>query len=171
MREACKTVRAAARDLDLTKTALLEWVRRAQADRTKGRTSLTTAERDELARLRIQNRHLRTGRDILKPRPSSRSTSLKVRLDRRGEGRVGRRLVLSGAARVAQWLLCGAGPAAVRAGPTRSVVARPVARRAYGEPRALRSAARMARPARGGRACQPGPSPCFLRGRYRVAST
>jgi transposase len=61
-----KTVGAAARDLDLTETALREWVRRAQADRTKGRTGLTTAERDELARLRKENRELRTERDILK---------------------------------------------------------------------------------------------------------
>jgi len=37
-------------DLDLTETALREWVRRAHVDRTKGRTGLTTAERDELAR-------------------------------------------------------------------------------------------------------------------------
>ena len=61
-----KTVGAAARDLDLTETALREWVRRAQADRTKGRTGLTTAERDELSRLRKENRELRTERDILK---------------------------------------------------------------------------------------------------------
>jgi transposase len=62
-----KTVGAAARDLDLTETALREWVRRAQADRTRGRTGLTTAaERDELARLRKENRELRTERDILK---------------------------------------------------------------------------------------------------------
>ncbi len=60
-----KTVGAAARDLDLTETALREWVRRAQADRTMGRTGLTTAERDELARLRKENRELRTERDIL----------------------------------------------------------------------------------------------------------
>jgi transposase len=61
-----KTVGAAARDLDLTETALREWVRRAQADRTRGRTGLTSAERDELARLRKENRELRTERDILK---------------------------------------------------------------------------------------------------------
>ena len=61
-----KTVGAAARDLDLTETALREWVKRAQADRTKGRTGLTTAEREELARLRKENRELRTERDILK---------------------------------------------------------------------------------------------------------
>jgi transposase len=60
------TVGAAARDLDLTETALREWVRRAQADRTRGRTGLTTAERDELARLRKENRELRIERDILK---------------------------------------------------------------------------------------------------------
>ena len=34
-----KTVGATARDLDLTETAVREWVRRAEADRTKGRTA------------------------------------------------------------------------------------------------------------------------------------
>jgi len=61
-----KSVRAAARDLDLTETALREWVNRARANRTHGRTGLTTAERDELARLRKENRVLREEHDILK---------------------------------------------------------------------------------------------------------
>jgi transposase len=61
-----KTVGAAARDLDLTETALREWVKRARADRTNGRTGLTTVERDELARLRKENRILREEREILK---------------------------------------------------------------------------------------------------------
>jgi transposase len=61
-----KTVGGVARDLDLTETALREWVKRAQADRTKGRTGLTTAEREELARLRTENRQLRLEREILK---------------------------------------------------------------------------------------------------------
>jgi len=61
-----KSVGAVARDLDLTETALREWVKRAQADRTNGRTGLTTAEREELARLRKENRELRTEREILK---------------------------------------------------------------------------------------------------------
>jgi transposase len=61
-----KTVSAAARDLDLTETALREWVKRARADRTQGRTGLTTAEREELARLRKENRILQEERDILK---------------------------------------------------------------------------------------------------------
>ena len=61
-----KSVGAVGRDLDLTETALREWVKRAQADRTKGRTGLTTAEREELARLRKENRQLRLEREILK---------------------------------------------------------------------------------------------------------
>ena len=47
-----KSVGGVARDLDLTETALREWVNRARADGTNGRTGLTTAEREELARLR-----------------------------------------------------------------------------------------------------------------------
>ena len=61
-----KSVGAVARDLDLTETALREWVKRAQADRTKGRTGLTTAERDELVRLRRALRIAEEERDILK---------------------------------------------------------------------------------------------------------
>ena len=61
-----KSVGSVARDLDLTETALREWVHRARADRTKGKTGLTTAEREELARLRKDNRILRDEREILK---------------------------------------------------------------------------------------------------------
>ena len=61
-----KSVGAVARDLDLTESALRQWVERARADRTGGRTGLTTAERDELAKLRKENRELRMERDILK---------------------------------------------------------------------------------------------------------
>jgi len=60
-----KSVGAVARDLDLTETALREWVKRARADRTTGRTGVTTAEREELAR-RKENRQLRLEREILK---------------------------------------------------------------------------------------------------------
>jgi transposase len=61
-----KSVGAVARDLDLTETALRDWVKRSRANRTHGRTGLTTAERDELARLRKENRVLREEREILK---------------------------------------------------------------------------------------------------------
>ena len=49
-------------DLDLTESALRQWVERARADRTGGRTGLTTAERDELVKLRKENRELRLRR-------------------------------------------------------------------------------------------------------------
>jgi transposase len=61
-----KRVGAVARDLDLTESAVREWVKRASADRTGGRTGLTTSEREELARLRKENRQLRLEREILK---------------------------------------------------------------------------------------------------------
>ena len=139
-----KIVGDAARDLHLTETALREWVRRAQADprgparfrarrgrvgRTPGADGLTTAERDELAQLRKENRESRTERDILKkPRPSSRSIRRKVRLDHGGEGRVDGGRVLSRPTRVAEWLLCVAGASGLGADDPRSAVARPGAR-------------------------------------------
>ncbi len=61
-----KTVAAAARDLGLTESSLRNWVEQARADRTKGRTGLTTAEREELTRLRKEVRELRLERDLLK---------------------------------------------------------------------------------------------------------
>ena len=61
-----KTVGAAARELDLTASALGVWVRQARADRTKGKTGLTTEERVELSGLRKEVRELRMERDILK---------------------------------------------------------------------------------------------------------
>src|SRR4051812_14267987 len=61
-----KTVARVARDLDLTASALSGWVRQARADRSKGKTGLTTAEREELAQLRKENRLLRMERDFAK---------------------------------------------------------------------------------------------------------
>lgn len=60
-----KSVSAVARDLDLTASALRLWVEHARADQTKGKTGLTTVEREELARLRKENRQLRMDREIL----------------------------------------------------------------------------------------------------------
>ena len=60
-----KMVGAAARDLDLTESVVHRWL--AQADIDAGRREgLTTAEREELTRLRRENRVLRDERDILK---------------------------------------------------------------------------------------------------------
>ena len=56
-----------AADLDLTETALREWVRRAEADAGTGSPEvLTTEERNELARLRKENKVLKMEREILK---------------------------------------------------------------------------------------------------------
>ena len=60
-----RTVGAVARDLDLTGSALRQWVEQARADRSKGKSGLTTAEREEFARLRKENRQLRQDRELL----------------------------------------------------------------------------------------------------------
>lgn len=61
-----KTVGAVARELDLTPSALGGWVRQARAERTKGKSGLMKEEREELTRLRKENRELRLERDLLK---------------------------------------------------------------------------------------------------------
>jgi transposase len=54
-----KTVGQVARDLDLTDSALRAWVDQARTDRGKGKPgALTTEEREELSRLRKENRRL-----------------------------------------------------------------------------------------------------------------
>jgi transposase len=60
-----KSVSAAARDLDLTVSALRVWVEQARADRSRGKTGLTSEERAELAKLRKEVRELRMEREIL----------------------------------------------------------------------------------------------------------
>jgi len=54
-----------ARDFDLTETAVREWVRQADVDAGK-RDGLTSAEREELAQLRRENRRLREDVELLK---------------------------------------------------------------------------------------------------------
>jgi transposase len=62
-----RSITQVAKDLDLTETALREWVGRADIDAGDGPPgAMTTQERDELARLRRENRRLMMERDILK---------------------------------------------------------------------------------------------------------
>ena len=61
-----KSIADVARDLDLTESAFRDWVERARADRSHGKTGLTTTEREELKQLRKQVRQLQMERDILK---------------------------------------------------------------------------------------------------------
>lgn len=67
VRSTGKTVYQAARDLDLTETALRRWIeedQRLKAGPVAG--ELTLAERAELVRLRRENQRLQMERDFLK---------------------------------------------------------------------------------------------------------
>ena len=56
-----------ARELDLSETAVRRWVAQAEVDSGRGPAgALTTAEREELARLRRQVKTLEMEREILK---------------------------------------------------------------------------------------------------------
>lgn len=56
-----------AKDLDLTESALRNWVRQADVDAGDGpEGALTTEEKEELRRLRRENKTLRMERDFLK---------------------------------------------------------------------------------------------------------
>lgn len=61
-----KKIPETARNLDVSESLLRGWVKQAEADRSGGKTGLTTEERAELARLRKENRVLKMERDILK---------------------------------------------------------------------------------------------------------
>ena len=62
-----KAVGQVSRDLDLTESAVRNWVKQAKIDVGKGGAGpLTTAERAELVALRREARQLRMEREILK---------------------------------------------------------------------------------------------------------
>ena len=61
------SVNAAARDLGIYPTALRGWVKQYEIDHGEGPAgALSTQEREELRRLRQENRQLRMEREILK---------------------------------------------------------------------------------------------------------
>lgn len=62
-----KSIAEVARDLDLTPSVLGSWMKQAEIDGGKGTGSgLTTAEREELARLRRDNKRLEQENAFLK---------------------------------------------------------------------------------------------------------
>ena len=65
VRSSGKNIGEISRDLDLTETAVREWVQRADVDKGT-RNGLSTTEREELSRLRRQVRVLEEERSILK---------------------------------------------------------------------------------------------------------
>lgn len=60
-----RTIGQVARDFDLTETAVRTWVRQAEID-AGSRDGLTSEEREELSRLRRENRRLQADVDLLK---------------------------------------------------------------------------------------------------------
>src|SRR5271169_5986373 len=65
VRSSGRSILEVARDLDLTETAVRDWVKKAEIEDGK-RPGLTAEERDELKALRKENRLLRMERDLLK---------------------------------------------------------------------------------------------------------
>ena len=66
IRSSGKTVGRVARELDLTETAVRQWVRQAELDTGRRSDGLTSSERDELRRLRRQVHDLEEEREILR---------------------------------------------------------------------------------------------------------
>ncbi len=60
-----RTVAQVAKDFDLTETAVRSWVHQADVDGGK-REGLTSEEREELARLRRENRRLQADVELLR---------------------------------------------------------------------------------------------------------
>jgi transposase len=65
-RESDRSISAVARDLGIGPESLRVWVRQDEADDGTRRDRLSTAEREELATLRRENRDLKRSNEILK---------------------------------------------------------------------------------------------------------
>ena len=66
VRQPVRTAGSVAKELDLTETAVREWVKQTERDEGSRVDGLTTAERAEMAQLRKELREAREERDILK---------------------------------------------------------------------------------------------------------
>ena len=67
IRSGSRSAGAVAKDLDLSETAVRRWLNQTEVDAGRGGTgALTTAEREELVRLRRENRTLAMEREILR---------------------------------------------------------------------------------------------------------
>ena len=66
VRELDRTPREVAADLGCSEEALRNWLKQADLDAGRRTDGLTTEEREELRRLRHENRVLRMERDLLK---------------------------------------------------------------------------------------------------------
>ena len=118
-----RSIRQLAYELGIADQTLRNWIRQAQIDRGE-REGLSTEEREELRRLRRENKVLREEREILKKvlRPSSRrKTGLgeHLQIHRGGEGHLLRPCAMPHARCLSQRLLRLEEQATVREGPLR----------------------------------------------------
>jgi transposase len=73
VREGGRSVNVAAKDLGISNESLRNWLKQADLDSGRRKDGLTSEERQELVRLRRENRNQREDKEILKkPRSSSR---------------------------------------------------------------------------------------------------
>ena len=61
-----KTISQVGRDLDVAQSVVAGWVKQARANRSGGKTGLTTEERAELTRLQRELKTVTMERDLLK---------------------------------------------------------------------------------------------------------
>jgi len=66
IRSGTKTIRGLSRDLGVSDQTLRNWLRQGDIDAGRRHDGLTTSEREELRRLRAENRTLRMERDLLR---------------------------------------------------------------------------------------------------------
>ena len=66
VRSGTKSIRELSHDLGVTDQTLRNWVRQTDIDAGRRHDGVTTSEREELRRLRSENRTLRMERDLLK---------------------------------------------------------------------------------------------------------
>ena len=66
VREGGRSVNGAAKDLGISNESLRNWLKQADLDSGRRKDGLTSEERQELVRLRRENRSLREDKEILK---------------------------------------------------------------------------------------------------------
>ena len=118
IRESDRPVGAICDELDLSESMVRRWMKQAEVGAGRGNRELTSAEREELVRLRKQNRELKMERDIPKKAAGGLNASRRaaeIPLHPGGEGLLSADSSVPSAAGFAIRFLCVAWPWAVGA--------------------------------------------------------